>query len=106
MTEVRWGADAEAELIAAARWYEGRQLGLGGEFLDKVDHLVRLVDEAPSTFPFWPRYPTLHKAVVHRRFPYALFYAEVESGVFVYALAHTRRKPGYWMGRVAAMRGR
>jgi toxin ParE1/3/4 len=34
------------------------------------------------------------------RFPYALIYAVEERRVFVVAVAHFRRRPGYWRDRV------
>lgn len=32
----KWVAEAEAELNAAAQWYEDRKEGLGEEFLDEA----------------------------------------------------------------------
>jgi len=36
-----------------------------------------------------------------RRFPYLIYYRVVtDSLILVYAVAHARRRPGYWLGRV------
>ena len=33
-------------------------------------------------------------------FPYSVVYRESDTGPKVYAIAHQRREPGYWQGRV------
>ena len=35
------------------------------------------------------------------RYPYSLIYRIVAEGVQVIAVAHSRRRPGYWSGRVS-----
>jgi len=34
-----------------------------------------------------------------RRFTNVIFYAELEEFIWIVAIAHTKRKPDYWMGR-------
>ena len=36
-----------------------------------------------------------------RRFPYVVYYSEGEEVVRVIAIAHGRRRPGYWRSREA-----
>ena len=40
------------------------------------------------------------RCVVARRFPYVIFFVEHENEIFVVAIAHTRRAPGYWAQRL------
>ena len=35
-----------------------------------------------------------------RRFPYSIVYRESQAGPYIYAVAHQRREPGYWLSRV------
>lgn len=35
-----------------------------------------------------------------RRFPYSIVYRETQAGPYVYAVAHQRQEPGYWLARV------
>lgn len=52
----------------------------------------------PLRWPLWagdPRY----RLIVLRRFPYQIFYEVGEGLIEVVAVAHTRRDPGYWLGR-------
>lgn len=44
---------AERELTSAARWYEGKQPGLGGEYLDAIEAAFRALREAPEACPTW-----------------------------------------------------
>jgi len=37
---------------------------------------------------------------VVRRFPYSMFYRTEAERVYILALAHHRRKPGYWEHRI------
>jgi plasmid stabilization system protein ParE len=99
---VRFEAEADAEYRAAGRWYEKRRLGLGLEFFDAVDaaltHIVRLpkagapVKQLPSDLP-------VRRAPV-KRFPYHVIYLELNAEIRVLAIAHDRRKPGYWRDRI------
>jgi hypothetical protein len=36
-----------------------------------------------------------------RRFPYLVVYREVSTGLQVIAVAHGRRRPGYWKNRAS-----
>jgi toxin ParE1/3/4 len=34
-----------------------------------------------------------------RRFPYVVFYLDLEEYIWIAAVAHQRRRPGYWVYR-------
>ena len=57
----------------------------------------------------WPLWPDVGVASgVHRfllaRFPFAVGYIVQADDVIVVAIAHLRRRPGYWFGRLAGER--
>ena len=101
-SNVRFEPEADAEYRAAGRWYEEHRLGLGLEFFDAVDaalaQIVRLpkagapVKQLPSDLP-------VRRAPV-KRFPYHVIYLELNAEIRVLAVAHDRRKPGYWRDRI------
>jgi len=98
---VRCEDEAEAELRAAARWYEERQAGLGTEFLVAVDAALDRIVRFPSTGSPVPRLPVdlpVRRAPV-KRFPYQVIYLHLKARVRVLAIAHDRRRPGYWKDR-------
>ena len=41
------------------------------------------------------------RRVLTNRFPYAVIYVERDTDLFVIAVAHTSRRPGYWKERLA-----
>jgi hypothetical protein len=47
----------------------------------------------------FPRYDDAHRFALLSRFPYSLVYQALPDGVLIIALAHSRRKAGYWQGR-------
>ena len=94
----RFHPQAEAELEAAASWYDERRPGLGAEFIAAVRSKVRQVLVAPER---WPLVKGTRRALV-RRFAYAIVYREVQGSdgvVEVVAVAHLKRRPRYWGGR-------
>lgn len=90
--------DAGAELDAAVAWYEHEREGLGGELLEEVDRALAVIVASPTTWPFIRRAEGLRRFVLSR-FPYSILYVESPECVRVFALAHQKRRPGYWRGR-------
>jgi plasmid stabilization system protein ParE len=92
---------ASEETTEAAVWYEARQSGLGGDFVAEVDRGLAAIAESPERFPPWPGVaPSLGvRRLLLARFPYALAYRVGHDQVTVLAVAHLRRRPGYWRSR-------
>lgn len=44
--------------------------------------------------------PDIRRALMRRRFPYAVYFQEIENGIEIIALSHHSRKPGYWLARL------
>jgi toxin ParE1/3/4 len=88
--------EAEAELRAAARYYELRQAGLGDNFLREVERAAVVAVEHPEAgTPLGSGF----RWVLMRRFPYAVVYRDVATHLEIIAVAHLRRRPGYWRTR-------
>lgn len=89
--------EAESDIAEAYRWYEGRDLGLGTEFIRAVDACLHQIQRHPTL------YPVTHKYVrqgVARRFPYSVLYFVSEEIVYVLAVFHSSRDPEIWKDRV------
>jgi plasmid stabilization system protein ParE len=99
---VRVEPEAKEELAAAATWYEERRDGLGVELLAEVDAVFTAISGNPSRFPLYPRVaPDLAvRRASARRFPYSIAFIELSTAIRVLAVAHERRRPGYWVGRL------
>jgi toxin ParE1/3/4 len=92
---------ASAEMAEAAAWYDGRVAGLGERFLLEAEAAFARIDEKPLTGPPWKhrRLPEGVRRMFVRSFPYSAAYI-LEPRMIVVALAHGRRRPGYWVKRL------
>jgi len=89
-------------MAEAARWYERHRAGLGVAFLDEVDTAVARIAESPG---MGSKVPGISDLAIRRRpvrrFPYHVVYLELPDRLQVLAIAHDRRKPAYWVGRLS-----
>ena len=102
MKLVRFDEAALDELFEAAAWYNSQQPGLARRFLDEIDAVLPRIAESPASFSLLPDRPLdleLRRALLDR-FPYALVFVELEREIRIVAVAHTRRRPGYWFDRL------
>ena len=102
MKPVRVEPEAKEELAAAAAWYESRREGLGHELIVEVDAVFAAIARNPKRFPPYPRVRAQFgvRRAVAGRFPYAVAFIEIGPTIRVIAIAHERRRPGYWAGRL------
>jgi toxin ParE1/3/4 len=98
---VRFHEGARDEYVAAARWYEQARPGLGEEFQADVESYVDLVAERslPGTLAFVERNHEVRRVLLNR-FPYAVYFEVSDEECVVWAVAHGRRRPGYWKTRL------
>ena len=96
MKPVVFLSEAEEEMAEAARYYEQRRAGLGELFLLRIKAAAGEVAERPMACPA-VRGQIRRKLV--RQFPYALLFREDEGEIVILAVAHGRRRPGYWIHR-------
>jgi hypothetical protein len=93
---VEFHEDAAAEAVAAVAWYSERNADAGDAFAAALAHAVGLVEAAPER---WPVASGDVRRVHLARFPFTIFYRSRNEVTQVLAIAHQRRKPGYWNGR-------
>jgi len=94
--------EADQEVDAAAIWYDGRTSGLGSEFLAAVDAVYDRMIAEPAFFPPAEDTPAgreIRAAILHR-FSYRVVYLVRGDDLIIVALAHVRRRPGYWHRRL------
>jgi toxin ParE1/3/4 len=89
--------DAEAELNAAIAYYEHQRKGLGIDLQYEVENAIGLVQQNPQLFPKHNKLG-IRKCLV-KRFPYTVFYLELKGIIWIAAVAHQMRRPGYWSKR-------
>jgi plasmid stabilization system protein ParE len=88
---------AAKEYLAAFRWYARQSLRTAGSFLAEIDRACSLIAENPLAWPIFHRRFRFFKL---RRFNYVLYFRVIDDcRVQVLAVAHGRRRPGYWFRR-------
>lgn len=98
MKPYRFHREARAEYRAALAWYAARSLDAADGFADAIVHGIRGIRELPEAWPMRPGRPDIRMRVV-RRYPYSIVYVVRGPNVVIIAVAHHRRRPGYWMDR-------
>ncbi len=88
---------ARAELIEAARFYNGKIPGLGTEFLEELDRAIHRIQEDPAR---WGAAVGQARRYLVPRFPYAVFYILLPTQLYILAIKHHSRRPGYWQHRL------
>lgn len=94
-------AGAIRDLDDAIDWYEAQRPGLGVVFLREVARAFEVIAEYPQMWPVWPgrsSRPRVRRFVL-QRFPYSIAYIAQRQRVLILAVAHGRRRPGYWRVR-------
>ncbi len=88
--------EAKRELREAAAYYQERREGLGEELLGEIRQLANKIRQNPRRCGFVsPEY----RCCRVKRFPYGIIYRIDGEEVFVAAVMHFKRKPGYWEKR-------
>lgn len=88
--------EAVAETAAARAWYAELGAVAVEGFEADLSAAVALVAELPEA---WPAYHLGTRRLLLRRYPFALVYRIDGSRIEVVAVAHLRRRPGYWGAR-------
>jgi plasmid stabilization system protein ParE len=97
LVAVRFHPAAAQEAEEAYDWYAARNPAAAYGFREELRPAVEAVAESPGS---WPRYGARAQRYVFPRFPFSLVYVRRPEEVEVVAVAHGRRRPGYWRSRV------
>jgi toxin ParE1/3/4 len=95
---VRIAQPASEEFAAAVVWYESKRAGLGAEFLQAVGRVVDLLREHPALGAALGR-GAAYRHLLVSHFPYRIVYVERTDDLYIVAIAHLSRRPGYWRHR-------
>jgi plasmid stabilization system protein ParE len=92
----RFHPEAREEFRNSTRWYRTQSPLVSSEFRLAVSGGIRLIARAPQR---WPKYIYGTRRFVMRRFPFSVVYLDDPELVTIIAIAHSKRKPGYWRER-------
>ena len=91
--------DAREEYIQAV-YYSAVAPELGGRLYDEIERLIQEIRREPKRF--FQFSPPVRRALA-RRFPYSVVYLEEPERVWIVAIMHGKRRPGYWRERLDKM---
>ena len=98
--ELVMAEEAEQDVADAYRYYERQRVGLGEDFLSKIDARIHEVLRFPKANRFF--HLDYRRALV-RKFPYGIFYTydEADDRVVVYCIFHMSRDRKKLMERLS-----
>lgn len=91
-------SEAELELWQAVDYYETKSSGLGLDLAREVRRAFIDIQKEPK---LWTKRKSSTRCHLLQRFPYAIYYIEIEDAIWIVAVAHLRRKPYYWRKRLS-----
>jgi plasmid stabilization system protein ParE len=95
--------EADQEFREAVHYYENQAAGVGFRFIAEVRKGLTFMTENPYAAPAVGR--GIRRKVLNH-FPYSLLYAVESELVLIVAVAHQKRRPSYWRGRVKNIKER
>jgi plasmid stabilization system protein ParE len=77
-------------------WYAERSKQAALHFVNAVDTALAVIATDPQRFA---KVDVVHQQCPVKRFPFRIIYRIVKDRVVVVAVAHAKRRPGYWNNR-------
>jgi plasmid stabilization system protein ParE len=89
--------EADVEFAEAVRYYSQVSPELGVRFYGEMERLFREIHADPERFR---RFDPPARRHFSRDFPYAVIYLEKPEHLWIVAVLHMKRRPGYWRERL------
>ena len=80
-------------------WYRARSREVARGFVAVIDEGIRAIRERPEAWSTWRGCDDVRRRILPR-FPYSIVYVIEDAAIVVVALAHHKRRPGYWVPRI------
>ena len=96
MNNLIFHPDVKEEIKFSYSWYQEQAEGLGEDFLSELEASYQIIAEYPET---WPNFQKGFKRYLLPKFPFSVIYKIHLSEIYVVAVMHNKRKPGYWHSR-------
>jgi toxin ParE1/3/4 len=89
---------ATEEYISAVQYYADISPKLGHRFHLELERVIYEVCRIPERFF---RFSPPAQRALARKFPYSLVYLNQPDRVWIVAVMHAKRRPGYWRERMS-----
>lgn len=90
-------AGAEDDFADALEFYRDESEALAGRLYDEIHRLIADICAAPRLYRVVAQPVRRHFG---ETFPYAVLYVEKPDHIIILAVAHFKRRPGYWRERL------
>lgn len=97
MKPIRVDWRAREEMESATDYYNDQRDGLGDLFAEAIAESFGRIQRMPRIFPRFEGGE--ERRCLMRRFPYTIYFLELDEEIRVLAVAHQRRQLGYWTDR-------
>jgi plasmid stabilization system protein ParE len=77
-------------------WYAARSEVAAARFSNAIDAALATIASAPDRFA---AVDSIHRECLVMRFPFRVVYRIEAKRILVVAVAHAKRRPGYWKDR-------
>lgn len=94
---VTFHPEAWDDYADATRRYLRIRRELGESFVGEVERALTAIADHPTG---WPMVDAGARRYNVHRFPYGVYYTEVEDGLLIVAVMHHSRRPRYWRNRL------
>jgi toxin ParE2 len=94
-------SDALAEIETARDFHAAVSIELAVSFVEEIASALERIKDAPQA---WASYTRNTRRCQLKRFPYHLVFRIRSDDIVIVAVAHTKRDPAYWLGRLAKHR--
>ena len=89
--------EAFEEMLESARFFEEKSAGLGSDLIAAIQGATRRLLSFPESGVV--EQGSIRKCLV-RGFPFTLLYEANPDHIFIAAVMHQHRRPGYWTNRL------
>jgi toxin ParE1/3/4 len=93
----RYHPEADLEITEAAEFLERRRHEAGEKFLREIEDAIERLQREPN---LWRVRPGSVRKYTTRNYKYQIWYQVTENEIYIIAVAHPSRKPGYWRKRI------
>jgi hypothetical protein len=94
---LRFHPDVSIDVKGSFDWYEEQSIGLGSRFISQLEYAYEAISYSPQ---IWSPFEHEFQRYILPHFPFSVIYKESHDTIFVLAVMHNSRKPGYWKERL------
>lgn len=85
------------DVLGAYDWYASRSQSAADAFQEELQNAGNHIQQSPER---WAHYLFGTRRCLLKRFPFVIIYRVTTERIEVIAIAHGRRRPGYWKDRL------